>query len=65
MGFVSNSYQYIKNAVLLVFTSRAEGYSTMVTEAIILGKPVVVSDCSGMKEILGESKYGIVTENNT
>lgn len=64
MGFVSNPYQYMKNADLLVFPSRAEGYSTVVTEAIILGKPVVVSNCSGMKEILGDSEYGVVTENN-
>lgn len=65
VGFVDNPYPYMKNADLLVFPSRAEGYSTAVTEAIILGKPIVVSDCAGMKEILGESEYGLVTENNT
>lgn len=65
LGFIENPYKYMKNADLLVFPSRVEGYSTVVTESIILGKPVVVSNCSGMKEILGESEYGIVTENNT
>lgn len=63
-GFVDNPYSYMKRADILVFPSRAEGYSTVATEAIILGKPIVVSDCSGMKEIFGNSEYGIVTENN-
>ena len=64
IGFCDNPYKYMQSADLLVFPSRAEGYSTVVTEAVILGKPTVVSDCAGMKEILGESDYGIVTENN-
>lgn len=64
LGLVENPYKYMKNADLLIFPSRVEGYSTVVTESIILGKPVVVSNCSGMKEILGESEYGLVTENN-
>ena len=64
IGFTNNPYKYMQSADLLVFPSRAEGYSTVVTEAIILGKPIVVTDCAGMKEILGNSEYGIVAENN-
>lgn len=63
-GFVDNPYKYMKSADLLVFPSRVEGYSTVVTEAIILGKPVITSDCSGMNEILGDSEYGIVTDSD-
>ena len=63
-GFVENPYKYMQSADFLVFPSRAEGYSTVVTEAIILGKPIVVSDCSGMREILGDSEYGIVTDSD-
>lgn len=63
-GFVDNPYRYMKSADFLVFPSRAEGYSTVVTEAIILGKPIVVSDCSGMREILGDSEYGIITDSD-
>lgn len=62
VGFSDNPYKYMQSADLCVFPSRAEGYSTVVTEAVILGKPIVVSNCSGMKEILGNSEYGIVTE---
>lgn len=63
-GFVDNPYKYMQSADFLVFPSRAEGYSTVVTEAVILGKPIVVSDCSGMREILGDSEYGIITKDN-
>ena len=61
-GFTDNPYKYMQSADFLVFPSRAEGYSTVVTEAIILGKPIIVSDCSGMREILGDSEFGIVTD---
>lgn len=63
-GFSDNPYKYMKSADLLCFPSRAEGYSTVVTEAIILGKPVVVTDCSGMREILGDCEYGLITVND-
>lgn len=64
MGFCDNPYKFMKAADLFVCSSRVEGYSTVVMEAIVLGKSVIVSDCSGMREILGESEYGVVTENN-
>ena len=63
-GFVDNPYKYMKSADLIVFPSRAEGYSTVATEALIIEKPIVVSDCAGMKELFGESEYGVVTENS-
>lgn len=63
VGFTDNPYKYMKNADLIVFPSRAEGYSTVATEALILGKPIVVSDCAGMREIFGDSEYGLVVSN--
>lgn len=48
---------------LYVCPSYVEGFSTVVSEAVILGLPVVTTECSGMKEILGESEYGLITEN--
>ena len=63
VGFTDNPYKYMKNADLIVFPSRAEGYSTVATEALILGKPIVVSDCAGMREIFGDSEYGLVAIN--
>lgn len=64
-GFQENPYPYIRSADLVVCPSRYEGFSTVVTEALILGKPVVTTDCSGMRELLGDSEYGLITENST
>lgn len=65
MGYTMNPYKYIKNMDLYVCSSYSEGFSTSVTEALIVGTPVVTTLCSGMKELLGENnEYGIVTENN-
>ncbi len=62
-GFCKNPYPYIKAADLLVCSSRYEGFSTFVTEGMILGKPVVTTDCTGMRELLGDSEYGLIVEN--
>ena len=64
LGFQNNPYPFIKNADLLVCSSNNEGFSTFVTEGLILGKTVVTTDCSGMDELLGNNEYGIITENN-
>ena len=66
LGFVSNPYPFLAAADLFVCSSRAEGYSTVVTEALILGVPVVTTNCSGMMELLGEhGEYGMIVENNS
>lgn len=61
LGFQSNPYPYMKNADILVCASRYEGFSTVVTEALILGKCVLTTPCSGMDELLGDSEYGLIT----
>ncbi|MDO4924787.1 MAG: glycosyltransferase [Turicibacter sp.] len=65
LGFRANPYKYLKLADAFVCSSRAEGFSTVASEAVILGKPIVTVNCSGMTELLGShNEYGIVTENN-
>lgn len=64
LGFQPNPYKYIIQCDLFVCSSRAEGYSTAVTEALILGLPVVTTDCSGMAELLKDGECGIITEND-
>lgn len=65
LGFQKNPYAYLSKTDLFVCSSIAEGYSTAVTEALILGIPVITTDCSGMKELLGEdNEYGVVTNNS-
>ena len=64
-GFTPNPYSIIKEHDLFVCSSRAEGYSTAVTEALILGLPVITTDCSGMRELLGENnEYGVIVQND-
>ena len=65
LGFKNNPYKYVKACDLYVCSSWSEGFSTAVTESLIVGTPVVTTLCSGMHEMLGENnEYGIVTENN-
>ena len=32
------------------------------TEGLVLGKPIVTTDCTGMRELLGNSEFGLITE---
>lgn len=61
-GFCNNPYPYMKKADVIVCSSIYEGLSTVVIEALILGKVVVTTPCSGMKELLGNSEYGLIAE---
>lgn len=65
LGFRENPYKYVAQCDLYICSSRREGFSTAVSEALIIGKPVVSTECSGARELLGEcDEYGIVTENS-
>lgn len=64
MGFVNNPYKYMKNADLFVCSSITEGFSTAVAEAVILGIPVLTTDCTGMSEIFGDSGCGKIVDNS-
>lgn len=64
-GYTTNPYKYVKNCDLYVCSSLSEGFSTAVTEALVVGTPVVTTLCSGMQEMLGNNnEYGVVTDNN-
>ena len=65
MGYCQNPFPIVRHTDLFVCSSRTEGLSTAVSEAVILGVPVVSTDVSGAKEILGNNnEYGLVTENS-
>ncbi len=64
LGYKENPYKYIKNSDLFVCSSYYEGYSTAVTESLIVGTPVITTLCSGMEEMLGQDdEYGIIVNN--
>lgn len=61
LGFNKNPYKFVANADLFVCSSRREGFSTAVTESLVVGTPVVSTNCSGANELLGNNnEYGIV-----
>lgn len=63
-GYKENPYPFLKNADLLICSSYAEGFSSVVYEALVLGVPVLTTDVSGMKEMLGSSTWGMIVSND-
>lgn len=63
LGFKTNPFKYVKAVDLFVCSSLHEGYSTAVTESLIVGTPVVTTQCSGMLELLGDNKFGLICQN--
>lgn len=64
LGFKENPYKYIKYGDLFVCSSKNEGFSLVIAEAMILGLPIISTNCSGPNELLNFGKYGFMLENN-
>lgn len=65
IGFRDNPYKYVAKCDLFVCSSYREGFSTAVTESLVVGTPVVSTLCSGAQELLGyNDEYGLVVENS-
>lgn len=61
-GAVLNPYPYIATSDCFVLTSSQEGFSIVVCEALSLGKPVISTKVVGPTELLDNSKYGILVD---
>ena len=64
LGFRSNPYPYLKKSDFYIMSSRHEGFPTIIAEALILDKPVVSTDVSGIKDLLQDGKLGLITPNS-
>ena len=64
-GLQGNPYVYIKSADAYLCTSYYEGFSMVMMEAVILGTPMISTEVSGAREMLGDSEYGLVVENSS
>lgn len=62
LGQKENPYIWMKNAELLVHSSKFEGFGMVLIEAMALGRAVVSTDCPvGPREILEEGKAGALS----
>lgn len=64
LGSQSNPFPYMKRADWILCSSVTEGFSTVLQEATVLGVPILTTRCSGSEELLGDSEFGIVVEND-
>lgn len=61
-GYVDNPYGFMRFCDAVVLSSIYEGLPTVLIEALACGSKIVSTDCpSGPAEILGNGKYGILT----
>lgn len=61
-GFVNNPYPFIYSADVFVMSSKSEALPTVLCEAMILGKPTLVTNCSGCRELVNNGEYGLMAE---
>ncbi len=55
-GYKKNVQYYIKNSTGFILTSKGEGFSSAIIEALSIGTPVISTDCpGGPREILAPS----------
>jgi len=57
LGFDNNPYKYLKKCDIFLFSSKFEGFPTVLIEALACQLPVISTDCkSGPREILSNYK---------
>jgi glycosyltransferase involved in cell wall biosynthesis len=61
-GFLSNPYPLMKKSDVFVMSSLSEALPTVLCEAMILGLPTLVTNCSGCRGLVDEGKYGLMAE---
>lgn len=63
LGYQKNPYPIIKQSKAICMMSKAEGFPTVFTEGMVLGKPFISSDVGGVKELSNHGKCGIIVDN--
>lgn len=62
MGAKENPYPYMKDCDLYVQPSYTEGCCISTSEALILGKPVILTDVGGARDIFTDGKNGYIVD---
>lgn len=60
LGAVENPYPYYAQTDIYVHATRFEGKSIALQEAMALGCPVIVSDCTGNRDVITDGKDGLL-----
>lgn len=61
-GYQSNPFPFIFRGDVFVMTSISEALPSVLCEALILGKPVLITNTPGCREVIEFGKYGMITE---
>ena len=59
-GYIKNPYDYYRACSVFCLTSKAEGFSTTIVEAMYFGKPFVTTPVAGSEELSCDGECGIV-----
>lgn len=62
MGYVADPSDIIRAASALIITSKREGLSHVVIEALAYGTPVVATKCGGPEQLLRNERVGVLVE---
>lgn len=61
-GFLKNPYPVMKHSDLFVMSSLSEALPTVLCEAMILGIPSLVTNCSGCRGLVKNGEFGMMAE---
>ena len=61
-GFLKNPYPFMKNSDAFIMSSVSEALPTVLCEAMILGLPCIVTNCSGCRGLVNSGEYGLMAE---
>ena len=64
LGFQSNPYGILKNAKVMIMTSRWEGTPMCALEAMTLGVPIVSTPTDGLKDLIKNGETGFLGNSN-
>lgn len=62
-GQLSNPYSLLNQCDCFVLSSNQEGQPMVLLEALVLGKPVIVTDIPGSRSVI-EGGYGLIVDNS-
>lgn len=62
LGFKENPNYYLSQSDIFVSSSRYEGFSLAIAEAMIAGLPIVATNCAGPNELLDNGNYGMLVD---